>query len=184
MMGKKEDKKIKATSINEDFFKQLVNFSSDDEEKPICIMGPDRSANKNKFRIYAYGGRIASIPFSKNGHIQLADSGYSEYVDNNDDKKVLEQKNIFEDKYWQVIISAAKKKFSNNKGTNKAERRIETELIKHSIANADKNGFIACDMEYSLFSYKDEKSGKNHTPRLKCTPNVRQKITFGGALFL
>ena len=53
------------------------------EEKPIIIMGPDGSKNKNKLRIYAYGGQIGAIPTldaHPSSEFGLADKGYAKFA--------------------------------------------------------------------------------------------------------
>lgn len=134
----------------------------------IVVLGPAGSSPYDiRFRIYAYGGRVAGIPFNKNNDwYLLPNEEYKKYnkagLENyfNEKSKYINDKSRLNnyiikilkentDNIINEVIKAAKEKFST-KEKNPKERSIQTELVRKYLSKYVESGYIICDMEHCV----------------------------------
>ena len=151
------------------------------EHPDLVVVGPAGSwPFKNRFRIYAHGGRIAGVPFNKNNDwLLLPDKKYkkyneaglkkyfdkkSEYINDKDGLKGYMLK-LFQENTDNIIgeaIKAAEIKFSTENG-NPKERAKQTELVRKYLSEDKKSGYIICDMEHTVVFKEETLTGKKRS---------------------
>ena len=134
----------------------------------IVVLGPAGSYPYDiRFRIYAYGGRIAGIPFNKNNDwLLLPDEKYKNYNDAGLKKYFDKKSELINDKselnnyiiellqentdnIIDEVIKAAEEKFSTEE-KNPKERAIQTKLVRKYLSKYVESGYIICDMEFCV----------------------------------
>lgn len=136
-----------------------------DGKRPIAVVGPSLKNSKapdKHLRVYAFGGFIGEIPpIGSKCEFSLAKDSYAGYLENHEKdefRAFLKNKSaetICSDRYLELILKAAEKKFSNStekdgkNSINYKERRVENDIICRFM-NTGSQSWAAIDMEFTL----------------------------------
>lgn len=138
----------------------FVYKDGENEEWPVVIVGPSGTKGEEEMlRMYAYGGRIGTIPMGT-GKYGLLDRKYKNHLSNPQDAEKLEKMFqeedkkglIFSEAYLELAVKATKAKFTKAKskpgGKSLKERNIQTQIVKQYMAEG--TGWRVIDMEFRV----------------------------------
>lgn len=128
-------------------------------ERPIAVVGP-KLGKSNKpdehLRAYAFGGFIGAIPaVGSDDKFQLADENYAKYLDDCEKYELQSMlgncsaETLCSDRYLELILKAAERKFTKSTNAEDAERKIENNIVCRFMNTASQS-WAAVDMEFTI----------------------------------
>lgn len=147
-------------ALDKNGVREIIKVLSGAKEREHIAIVPPCMGDKNKLRVYAYGGEIGRIATTHKSKCTALSEAYIKYLEN--DKEQTKLKTIIDSyekdtllktpQYIELAVRAAKIRYGEK------ERRIENDILKRYMCPQNSRNWCAVDMEF--FPSAELKIGK------------------------